>query len=85
MQNFEALEVYLKPINFILQQEGIAEISINRPNEAWVEKKGDMYKVNIPGYDLKHLKSLGRLIAQSTDQKISEETPLLSATLPAFP
>src|SRR5690606_1038743 len=32
--------------------------------------------------DLEHLKSLARLVAQSTEQKISEETPLLSANLP---
>ena len=83
MRNFEALEVYLKPITFLLQQEGIAEISINKPNEAWVEKRGDMFKVDMPGYDLKHLKSLGRLVAEATDQKISEENPLLSATLPS--
>ena len=69
MRNFEALEVYLKPITFLLQQEGIAEISINKPNEAWVEKRGDMFKVDMPGYDLKHLKSLGRLVAEATDQK----------------
>lgn len=83
MRNFEALDVYLKPINFILNKEGISEISINQPNEAWVEKSGDMFRVDLPGYDLRHLKSLGRLIAQSTDQKISEEQPLLSATLPS--
>ena len=83
MHNVEALEVYLKPINYILQQEGITEISINKPNEAWVEKKGDMFKVDMPGYDIKHLKSLGRLVAEATDQKISEENPLLSATLPS--
>lgn len=83
MQNFEALDVYLKPINLLLSKEGIAEISINKPNEAWVEKYGEMYKVELPGYDLKHLKSLARLIAQSTEQKISEEQPLLSATLPS--
>lgn len=83
MHNVEALEVYLKPINYILQQEGITEISINKPNEAWVEKKGDMFKVEMPGYDIKHLKSLGRLVAEATDQKISEENPLLSATLPS--
>ena len=42
-----------------------------------------MYKVELPGYDLKHLKSLARLVAQSTEQKVSEEQPLLSATLPS--
>ena len=83
MANFEALDVYLKPINIILSKEGIAEISINYPNEAWVEKTGDMFRVDLPGYDLRHLKSLARLIAQATDQKVSEEQPLLSATLPS--
>jgi type IV secretion system protein VirB11 len=81
--NSEALEVYLKPITLLLSKKGISEISINSPNEAWVERMGEMFRVELPGYDLKHLKSLGRLIAQSTEQKISEETPLLSATLPS--
>jgi type IV secretion system protein VirB11 len=83
MRSFAALEVYLKPITVLLNKDGVNEISINEPNEAWVEKKGDMFRVNLPGYDSRHLKSLARLIAESTDQKISEETPLLSATLPA--
>ncbi|MDR1425656.1 MAG: P-type DNA transfer ATPase VirB11 [Rickettsiales bacterium] len=83
MGSFEALEVYLKPVTALLNSDGVNEISINEPKEAWVEKKGDMFRVNLPEYDGKHLKSLARLIAESTDQKIGEETPLLSATLPA--
>ena len=82
MRSFEALNVYLKPIMVLLSKDGVNEISVNEPNEAWVERRGDMFRVNLPGYDSKHLKSLARLIAESTDQKISEETPLLSATLP---
>src|SRR6185436_456324 len=53
-----------------------------RPGEAWVEIGGDMTREEIPELDLEHLKAMARLIAQSTEQKISEETPLLSATLP---
>ncbi|GHU27204.1 type VI secretion protein [Bacilli bacterium] len=83
MRSFEALEIYLKPVTVLLNKDGVNEISINEPNEAWVEKKGDMFRVSLPGYDSKHLKSLARLIAESTDQRISEEAPLLSATLPA--
>ncbi|MDR2777760.1 MAG: P-type DNA transfer ATPase VirB11 [Rickettsiales bacterium] len=83
MRSFEALDVYLKPITVLLNSDGVNEISINEPNEAWVEKKGDMFRVNLQGYDSRHLKSLARLIAESTDQRISEEAPLLSATLPA--
>ena len=33
-------------------------------------------------FDIDHLKSLSRLVAQATEQRLSEEEPLLSATLP---
>jgi len=48
----------------------------------WIEYKGDMIKKFLPAFDLNHLKDLARLVAQATDQRISEEEPLLSATLP---
>jgi type IV secretion system protein VirB11 len=78
-----ALNTFLRPLEELLNQEGINEISINRPREAWVERYGDMERHDLPEFDLNHLMSLGRLIAQSTEQVISEEKPLLSATLPA--
>ncbi|RYE15761.1 MAG: type IV secretion system protein VirB11, partial [Sphingobacteriaceae bacterium] len=80
--NFTALDTYLQPFKNIFQEDGVAEISINRPGEVWIENRGIMRCESIDILDLEHLKSLSRLIAQSTDQKISEETPLLSATLP---
>jgi type IV secretion system protein VirB11 len=80
--SFAALETYLAPFQALFNEEGVAEISVNRPGEAWVEKRGDMRKEVLPALDLEHLKALARLIAQSTEQKVSEEMPLLSATLP---
>ena len=80
--NVVALQTYLKPIESILNQEDVSEISINKEKELWVEKKGDITRYDVPAFDYKHLYGLGKLIAQSTDQSISEETPLLSATLP---
>jgi type IV secretion system protein VirB11 len=77
-----ALDTYLTPLKKFFAMPTVSEISINQPKEAWVEIGGDMYRHDIPEFDLEHLKSLGRLIAQSTEQKISEENPLLSATLP---
>jgi len=77
-----ALDTYLTPLKKFFAQPTVSEISINRPKEAWVEIGGDMTRYELPEFDLEHLKSLGRLIAQSTEQKVSEETPLLSATLP---
>jgi type IV secretion system protein VirB11 len=82
MNDFAALETYLLPFQAVFAEDGVSEISVNRPGEAWIEKRGDMRKEIMPALDLEHLKGLGRLIAQSTDQKVSEETPLLSATLP---
>jgi type IV secretion system protein VirB11 len=82
MSKFAALETFLLPFNAFFQEDGVAEISVNKPGEAWVEKHGDMRLEQLPQLDLDHLLSLGRLIAQSTDQKIGEATPLLSATLP---
>ena len=80
--NVGALQTYLLPIKEILDKEDISEISINKEKEIWVEVRGDMKRYEVPAFDFKHLYGLGRLIAQSTDQIISEETPLLSATLP---
>lgn len=78
-----ALETYLGPLKEMLDRDGVSEVSINKPGEAWLEVKGDMFREEVPEMDLNHLMSLGRLIAQSTSQEISPEKPLLSATLPA--
>jgi type IV secretion system protein VirB11 len=80
--SFTALDTYLAPLKKFFAQPTVSEISINKPGEIWVEVGGDMTRYEIPEFDLTHLKALGRLVAQSTEQKISEETPLLSATLP---
>lgn len=82
MSNYAALDAYLEPFDKIFNEEGVEEISVNAAGEVWVENRGDMRCVKMPELDLEHLKALGRLVAQSTEQIISEERPLLSATLP---
>lgn len=77
-----ALDTYLTPLKKHFARTEVSEISINKPGEIWIEIGGDMERHSLPELDLEHLKSLARLVAQSTEQKISEETPLLSATLP---
>ena len=80
--SFAALETYLLPFKNIFAEEGVNELMINKPGEVWIEKAGDQRMELLPEVDIDHLLGLGRLIAQSTDQVISEERPLLSATLP---
>lgn len=77
-----ALETYLIPLRQYLDDPKVSEVSINQPKEIWVEVGGDMTRYDVPELDLNHLKALSRLVAQSGEQKISEESPLLSATLP---
>jgi type IV secretion system protein VirB11 len=77
-----ALESFLLPIKPYFEIEGVSEVSINKPKEIWVEKLGEAIRYEVPQFDFEHLKSLARLIAQSTEQRVSEEEPLLSATLP---
>lgn len=77
-----ALSTFLGPLKGFFEQQGISEISINRPGEIWVERFGEMERHEIPEFTFDHLRSMGHLVAQSTNQMVSEEKPLLSATLP---
>lgn len=77
-----ALHTFLEPLDHIFAETGVNEISINRPGEIWVERRGDMTRELVPQLTLQHLQSLAHLTAQFTQQMISSEKPLLSATLP---
>lgn len=77
-----ALETYLLPFKEIFNQENVAEISVNKPGEVWIEQAGSIRKESIPSVTKDHLNGLAVLIATFTEQKIGEEMPLLSATLP---
>lgn len=77
-----AINTLLRPLMPFLNQEGVTEISINRPGEVWTELKGEMTCYSVPELDFRHLESIAKLVAKHTEQKISSETPLLSATLP---
>jgi type IV secretion system protein VirB11 len=80
--NITALNTYLLPLKELIELDGVSELSINRPKEVWVENRGEMSVHTIEALDYKHLFGLAKLVAQYTDQMISEEKPLLSATLP---
>ncbi len=77
-----AIHTYLKPLLPFLNQDDITEISINKPGEAWIERKGEMECHSVVELDFAHIRTLANLVAKYSEQQISEETPLLSATLP---
>lgn len=77
-----ALKTYLQPLEEIFSRDGVNEVCINRPKEVWIENKGNIMMEVVDALDYNHLLDLTSLVAESTDQKISPENPLLSATLP---
>ena len=79
---YKALGKYLEPLEDIFAEDGVNEISINKPCEVWKEKMGEITKHQVDALTLSHLKGLALLVAQSTEQIVNEENPLLSATLP---
>ncbi|QED22837.1 Type IV secretion system protein VirB11 [Candidatus Deianiraea vastatrix] len=77
-----ALNTYLKHFEQFFSIDGVNEIAINRPCEIWVEKRGELSRHEVPELDFNQLRGLANLVARSTEQMISEEKPVLSATLP---
>jgi len=77
-----ALETFLSPLSATLAMDGVTEMSINKPGEAWMEQDGRMTRLDLPDLDAQHLKLMAGLIAEFTQQEISFRKPLLSATLP---
>ncbi|AHX11635.1 P-type DNA transfer ATPase VirB11 [Neorickettsia helminthoeca str. Oregon] len=77
-----ALNKYLEPLDEIFSDADVNEISVNKPGEIWIEKNGEITRSELPVLDFQHLKGLAKLVAQATEQSVSGEYPLLSATLP---
>ena len=77
-----ALQTFLAPLSVCLDQEAVSEVSINQPGEAWIVKSGAMQRMELRELDAEHLELMAYLIAESTQQELSPEKPLLSATLP---
>jgi type IV secretion system protein VirB11 len=81
-KSITALLHYLLPLEPYFNDIDVQEVIINKPKEIWVERKGDIQRYEIEALDFNYLRSMASLVAESTEQVISEERPLLSATLP---
>ena len=61
----------------------VTELCINRPGEAFVETAQGWRREALPFADFEWCRALAKLVANSTRQRIDEESPLLSASLPS--
>ena len=77
------LRSYLAPLNEMLARPDVTDIYVNRPGELWIETVGGaIERHEAPALDEATLDRLARQIAAVSNQGISREHPLLSATLP---
>jgi type IV secretion system protein VirB11 len=77
------LRSYLAPLAPMLERADVTDIFVNRPGEIWVERvEGGLERHDAPNLDETTLWRLARQIASLSNQGVSREHPLLSATLP---
>lgn len=71
----------LSPIQFLLEDNAVSEILINRPQEVFFEKESRLKALSVPELTERHLLHLFQLIASENEQIFNETHPLLSASL----
>ena len=59
-----AIHTFLRPLAPYLNEKGVSEISINKPQEVWVEKEGRMQCYIVPELDFPHIRTLSNLVAK---------------------
>jgi len=78
----ENIDHLLNPINHWLADKTVSEILINQPQEIWVEQGGQLKRFAIPEFKELYLIRLFQLIANTNEQRLNENFPLLSGSMP---
>jgi pilus assembly protein CpaF len=80
---FEAsVQFFLEPIRFLLEDESISEIMVNRFDDVYIERGGKLEHTDARFADDDALLTAIHNIAQWVGREISEEHPVLDARLP---
>lgn len=74
---------FLRPLRALLDQPGVLEVCVNDPGWVMVEDSHGWQRCELPALSLDRCLALALAVATYTDQQISQEHPLLSATLPS--
>ena len=78
-----ALDLTLRALRPLLARPEVTELCINSPHRAFIETATGWHCEPLPFADFEWCRRLAKLVANSTRQRIAEETPLLSAALPS--
>lgn len=77
-----ALDLTLRALRPILNDPEVTELCINRPGEGFAETRSGWRREALEFADFEWCKRLAKLVANSTEQRIDAQSPLLSAALP---
>jgi len=78
-----SLALTLRALQPLLAREDVTEVCINRPGEAFLETREGWERHELPFAHFAWCYRLAKLVANATRQRITEESPLLSAALPS--
>lgn len=74
-------EGLLSPLKTWLDNPNVSEILMNKAGEAFIEERGEMFKVSVPELTDERVMRLFHLIANENKQTLAVEKPLLSGNL----
>ena len=72
-----ALDLTLRALRPFLARPEVTELCINSPHRAFIETASGWQCETLPFADFEWCRRLAKLVANSTRQRIAEETPLL--------
>ena len=78
-----SLQLTLRALRPLLSDPEVTELCINRPGEAFIETRAGWRCEPLPFADFDWCRRLAKLVANATRQRVDEESPLLSASLPS--
>jgi type IV secretion system protein VirB11 len=81
VEQLSSLSLTLRSLRPLLRPD-VTELCINRPEEVFLETRSGWERHALPCADFGWCYRLAKLIANSTQQRITEESPILSAALP---
>jgi type IV secretion system protein VirB11 len=78
-----SLQLTLRALRPLLSDPEVTELCINQPGEAFIETRAGWRSEPVPFADFDWCRRLAKLAANATRQRVDEESPLLSASLPS--
>ena len=71
----------LGPLEPVLQDSSVSDILINGPNDAYVERRGRLERIDLHFRDDAHLLQIAQRIAGSIGRRVDEASPMVDARL----